>query len=75
LEPLSDEDMHRSVTIRGEAHSVMQTANRQVAHYSYQLRADCVSGKHLRNSEWKSPSIPRGRLVELNRRVAAGEAS
>src|ERR1700686_4928368 len=35
LEPLSDQDLERTVTIRGEAHSVMQTINRQVAHYSY----------------------------------------
>src|SRR3989475_5861203 len=27
LEPLSEQDLHRTVTIRGEAHSVMQTIN------------------------------------------------
>src|SRR4026208_963404 len=35
LEPLSEQDMQRTVTIRGEAHSVMQAINRQLAHYSY----------------------------------------
>ena len=35
LEPLSEPDLQRTVTIRGEAHSVMQAINRQVAHYSY----------------------------------------
>ncbi|MGC2503427.1 MAG: DUF1572 family protein, partial [Silvibacterium sp.] len=34
LEPLTDADLARTVTIRGEAHSVMQAINRQVAHYS-----------------------------------------
>src|SRR6202049_1705688 len=35
LEPLSDRDMDRTITIRGEAHSVMQALNRQIGHYSY----------------------------------------
>src|SRR6267143_4950213 len=33
LGPLSDADLARTVTIRGEAHSVMQAINRQMAHY------------------------------------------
>src|SRR5271168_4669245 len=31
LESLSDDDLKRTITIRGEAHSVMQAVNRQVA--------------------------------------------
>ena len=34
LEGLTDADLGRTITIRGEAHSVMQAINRQVAHYS-----------------------------------------
>ncbi len=45
LAPLAEEDMTRSIPIRGEAHSVMQAINRQVAHYAYHVRADCVSGQ------------------------------
>src|ERR1700732_2027611 len=33
LEPLSEADLGRTVTIRGEPHSVLQAVNRQVAHY------------------------------------------
>lgn len=75
LEPLSDEDMQRSVTIRGEAHSVMQTINRQVAHYAYHCGQILFLAKHLRSSEWQSLSIPRRKSAEFNRNVAAGEAS
>jgi hypothetical protein len=75
LEPLSDADLQRPVTIRGEAHSVMQTINRQVAHYAYHCGQIVFLAKHLRNSEWKSLSIPRRKSAEFNRRVAAGEAS
>src|ERR1700746_2464007 len=35
LEPLSERDIARKVTIRGEDHSVMQAVNRQIAHYAY----------------------------------------
>jgi hypothetical protein len=75
LEPLSDADLQRSVTIRGEAHSVMQTINRQVAHYAYHCGQIVFLAKHLRSGDWKSLSIPRRSSAEFNRRVAAGEAS
>src|SRR5467141_1078455 len=35
LAPLTDADLSRTAYIRNEAHSVMQTIHRQVAHYSY----------------------------------------
>src|SRR4029453_7912483 len=35
LEPLTDPSLNKTVTIRGEEHSVMQAINRQIAHYSY----------------------------------------
>jgi uncharacterized damage-inducible protein DinB len=75
LEPLSDQDLERTVTIRGEAHSVMQAINRQVAHYSYHCGQIVFLAKHLKHDEWKSLSIPRQQSAEFNRRVQAGEAS
>lgn len=75
LEPLSDNDLGRTVTIRGEAHSVMQAINRQLAHYSYHCGQIVFLAKHLKGDEWKSLSIPRGQSNEFNRRVEAGEAS
>ena len=75
LEPLSEEDMQRTVTIRGEAHSVMQAINRQVAHYSYHCGQIVFLAKHFNHREWKSLSVPRGKSDQFNRRVGAGEAS
>jgi uncharacterized damage-inducible protein DinB len=75
LEPLSDADLQRTATIRGESHSVMQAINRQVAHYAYHCGQIVFLAKHLCGSEWKSLSIPRRKSAEFNRRVAAGEAS
>jgi hypothetical protein len=75
LEPLSDADMGRTVTIRGEAHSVMQAINRQIAHYAYHCGQIVLLAKHFKQSEWRSLSVPRNRSTEFNRRVSAGEAS
>lgn len=75
LEPLSDQDLQRTVTIRGEAHSVMQAINRQVAHYSYHCGQIVLLAKHFKHSEWQSLSVPRRQSADFNRRVSAGEAS
>jgi len=75
LEPLSEPDLQRTVTIRGEAHSVMQAINRQMAHYSYHCGQIVLLAKHFGHADWKSLSVPRKRSAEFNRRVGAGEAS
>ena len=75
LESLSDDDLARSVTIRGEAHSVMQAINRQVAHYAHHVGQIILLAKHLAYDRWQSLSIPRNQSAEFNRKVAAGEQS
>ena len=75
LEPLSEADVGRRVTIRGEAHSVMQAINRQIAHYSYHVGQIVLLAKHYQHSQWRSLSVPRGKSADFNRRVTAGEAS
>ncbi len=75
LEPLSDSDLGRTITIRGEAHSVMQAINRQVGHYTYHVGQIVMLAKHLATEQWRSLSVPRNRSAEFNRRVAAGESS
>jgi hypothetical protein len=75
LEPLTNADLERAVTIRGEPHSVMQAINRQIAHYSYHCGQIVFLAKHFTASEWKSLSVPRNKSADFNRRVLAGEAS
>ncbi len=75
LEPLSEADLTRTVTIRSEPHSVMQAIDRQVAHYSYHGGQIVFLAKHFRGHEWKSLSIPRGQSSAFNQRVSRGEAS
>ncbi len=75
LEPLTDADLARSVMIRGEAHSVMQAINRQIAHYSYHCGQIVFLAKHFRGGAWRSLSIPKGTSGAFNERVHRGEGS
>jgi hypothetical protein len=75
IEPLTDGDLPRTITIRGEPHSVMQALNRQTAHYSYHIGQIVLLAKHFASDQWQSLSVPRNKSAEFNRRVAAGEAS
>jgi uncharacterized damage-inducible protein DinB len=75
IEPLSDSDLERKVTIRGEPHSVMQAISRQIAHYAYHVGQIVFLAKHLNSSAWKSLSVPRNKSSEFNKKVLAGEAS
>lgn len=75
LEALTDADLGRTVTIRGEAHTVMQAINRQLAHYPHHVGQIVMLAKHFAGGEWQSLSIPRSRSSEFNRRVALGELS
>ena len=71
VEALNPEDLMRTVTIRGEPHSVLQALNRQVAHYAYHVGQIVFLAKHFRSAEWKSLSVPRGKSEEFNVQTAA----
>jgi hypothetical protein len=75
LEPLSEADLGRTVTIRGEPHSVMQAINRQLAHYPHHVGQIVLLAKHFACDHWQSLSVPRNKSAEFNLNVAAGEAS
>ena len=75
IEPLGDADLTRTVTIRGEPHSVMQAINRQVAHYAYHCGQIVMLAKHFKHEDWKSLSVPRRQSAQFNQRVQTGEAS
>lgn len=75
LEPLTDADLSRTVTIRGEAHSVMQAINRQMAHYAGHIGQIVFLAKHLSGPEWKALTIPKGKSAQFNAGTLAGGAS
>jgi hypothetical protein len=75
IEPLTDADLGRVVTIRGEPHSVMQAINRQLAHYPQHVGQIVLLAKHYAGDKWQTLSVARNKSAEFNRRVETGEAS
>jgi uncharacterized damage-inducible protein DinB len=78
LEPLTEADMTRTVSIRTEAHSVMQAINRQMAHYAHHIGQILFLAKHLTvktTGKWDSLSVPRGQSKQFAADVAAGRKS
>ncbi len=65
LESLTPEDLTRTVTIRGEPHTVLQALNRALAHYAQHVGQIVFLSKHLRSSDWKTLSIPRGKSEDF----------
>ena len=70
IDPLKPEDVTRTVSIRGEPHTVLQAINRQIAHYAQHIGQIVFLAKHLRSSEWKTLSIPRGKSEEFKQHKA-----
>jgi Protein of unknown function (DUF1572) len=75
LESLTPEDLMRTVAIRGEAHTVVQAVNRQLAHYPYHIGQIVFLAKHFRSSEWRSLSIPKNKSAEFNKYLEKKEAA
>jgi uncharacterized damage-inducible protein DinB len=75
LEPLTDADLGRTVTIRTEPHSVMQAINRQIAHYSNHVGQIVLLARHYAGANWKSLTIPKKKSQEFNADVASGKKS
>jgi uncharacterized damage-inducible protein DinB len=75
LQPLTEEDLARKVTIRTEPHSVMQAINRQIAHYSYHVGQIVYLARHFAGSQWQTLTVPKKKSAEFNARMAAGKLS
>ena len=75
IESLQPEDVEKTVYIRGEAHSVLQAVNRQLAHYAYHVGQIVFLAKHFRFGDWKSLSVPRGKSEEFNQKLAGKQRS
>ena len=66
LASLHPEDVTKTVMIRNEPHTVLQAINRQIAHYAQHIGQIVFLAKHLKSSDWKTLSVPRGKSEEFN---------
>jgi len=61
---LREDDLSRTVRIRGEPLSVVDAILRQVSHYAYHVGQIVWIARSRRGAAWKSLSIPKGKSGE-----------
>ena len=79
IEPLTADDLLRTVTIRGQKHTVIQAITRQVAHYANHVGQIVYLAKHFKAGDWQSLSVPKNKSAEFNaylkEKLSSGDAS
>ena len=68
MDALTPADLERTVTIRGEPHSVPRALLRQLTHTAQHVGQIVLLAKHARGERWQTLSIPRGGTADFNRR-------
>jgi uncharacterized damage-inducible protein DinB len=69
INSLQPADLDRTLTIRGEPHSVLQALNRAVVHLAYHAGQITFLAKHWKGAEWKSLSVPKGQSEQFNSKM------
>jgi hypothetical protein len=69
LGALKPDDLLKTVSIRGQAHSVVKATNRSLQHTAYHVGQIVFLAKHLKADSWESLSIPRGQSQSFNRKM------
>jgi hypothetical protein len=69
LAGLSAADLGKTVTIRGESHSVPLAMQRSLAHCGYHVGQIILIARILAGDHWTTITIPRGASANYNQRV------
>ncbi|WP_368985181.1 DUF1572 family protein [Caldifermentibacillus hisashii] len=69
LTGLKEEDLLKTIKICGEKHFVLEAIERQMTHYAYHVGQIVYIGKQLKDSEWKTLSIPRGKSEDYRKEM------
>ena len=69
LEALSEADLARIITVRGEPHTVALATQRSLAHTSYHVGQIVLLARHWAGDVWDTLTIPRGGSAAHNQAV------
>jgi hypothetical protein len=64
---LSDADLTKTITVRGEEMSALSAINRQLSHYGYHVGQIVLIARILAGDHWTTLTIPRGQSEQYNR--------
>lgn len=65
LDSVNENNFDTTVYIRNQAHSIMDAALRQLAHYAYHIGQIVYVGRML-STDWNSLTIPKGKSGDFN---------
>jgi uncharacterized damage-inducible protein DinB len=69
LQSLCPDDLQRTVTIRGQPHTVLQALHRAAGHCAYHAGQITFLAKHWKGAAWQSLSVPKGQSEQFNARM------
>jgi hypothetical protein len=70
MNALTDVDLFKTVTIRGEPHHVIDAIQRQIAHYGYHVGQIVQIARILAgDGKWNVLTIPRGGSKQFNQQM------
>jgi hypothetical protein len=72
LTSLNENDLQKTVHIRGEALSAIDAIHRQLAHYAYHVGQIVYLGRLIKDQQWRSLSIPKGQSERYNKNMKQG---
>jgi len=73
LAALREEDLLKTITIRGEPHSVIDAIHRQLAHQAYHTGQIIQLARYLAKEHWTTLTIPRGGSKQFNQQMGYGK--
>lgn len=71
IKNLTEDDLLKTIYIRGEGLSVIDAINRQLAHYPYHVGQIIYVAKMIQDDKWKSLSIPKNKSSDFNQQMKA----
>jgi hypothetical protein len=69
LSALKEEDLLKIIYIRKEPQSVIDAIHRQLAHYAYHVGQVVYLGRLIKNEQWQSLSIEKGKSAVYNQQM------
>ncbi len=66
LDSVNEDNFDTIIYIRNMGHTITESINRQLAHYSYHIGQIVYIGRMIKGSDWESLSVPRGGSVVYN---------
>ena len=75
IDTMSDENLGKTILIRGEEHSIPQALTRSITHLSYHAGQIALIARLVHSGEWNWLTVAPGKSQEFNRKTWGTSAS